>query len=58
MFISTVISNEKYRYNYGRKWDKAAMLETNIKLPVKDDSNPDWEFMENYIKSRPYSRSL
>ena len=29
-----------------------------IKLPVTTQGLPDWEFMENYIKSLPYSASL
>jgi len=29
-----------------------------IKLPIDNKHNPDWEFMENYIKSLPYSSNL
>ena len=28
--------------------------ETIIHLPVDADGNPDWQFMENYIKTLPY----
>jgi len=58
MFLCTLIYKEKYRFNYGRKWDKEMMLETIIKLPVTKDDTPDWQFMENYIKSLPYSKSI
>ena len=58
MFLTTLIHIEKYRFNYGRKWDKELMRKSNIKLPVKSDGTPDWEFMENYIKSLPYSANL
>ncbi len=53
LFICTVLRQEKYRYSYGRKWVLENMRSTIIKLPAKDD-NPDFDFMENYIKSLPY----
>jgi len=58
MFIITIIRKEKYRYNYGRKWDKELMEKTQIKLPADAIGNPDWQFMEDYIKSLPYSANL
>lgn len=58
MFLTTLIHVEKYRFNYGRKWDKELMQKSNIKLPVKSDGTPDWEFIENYIKSLPYSANI
>lgn len=58
LFITTIIRKEKYRFNYGRKWDKELMEESQIKLPVDLQGNPDWKFMEDYIKSLPYSMSL
>lgn len=53
LFICTVLNQEKYRYSYGRKWVLESMKATIIKLPSKDD-RPDWNFMENYMKSLPY----
>lgn len=53
LFICTVLKQEKYRYSYGRKWVLENMRETIIKLPVRE-GKPDFEFMENYIKSLPY----
>ncbi|KAB2946961.1 MAG: restriction endonuclease subunit S [Candidatus Methanoperedens sp.] len=58
MFLTTVINSEKYRYNYGRKASQDRMSKTQIKLPTKTDGTPDFDFMENYIKSLPYSSSL
>jgi hypothetical protein len=58
MFLCTLIYKEKYRFNYGRKWDKEEMQQSKIKLPVTNDNLPDWLFMENYIKSLPYSKYL
>ncbi len=58
LFLVTVISQEKYRYNYGRKWGKQKMEKDTIKFPTDNQGNPDWQFMEDYVKSRPYSGNL
>ena len=58
MFLITLFRMEKYRFNYGRKWDKESMSQSKIKLPTTSGSVPDWQFMENYIKSLPYSKNL
>ncbi len=58
MFLCCVIEIEKYRWVYGRKWRPARMPSSTIKLPVKDDGTPDWDFMESFIKSRPYSKLI
>ena len=58
MFLCAVIELEQFRWAYGRKWRPVRMPHSLIKLPVKPDGTPDWEFMENYIKSLPYSENL
>ena len=58
MFLISIIRKEKYRYNYGRKWGIKRMNKSVMLLPVNDDGNPDWQFMEDYIKSLPYSNNL
>lgn len=55
MFIITIIKANKYKFDYGRKWTMEKMKESTILLPSKTDGTPDWEWMENYIKSLPYS---
>jgi hypothetical protein len=57
MFLTTIINKEQYRYNYGRKCSQERMEQRSIKLPSKNDQ-PDWQFMEGYIKSLPYSASI
>lgn len=54
LFIITVIKANKYRFCYGRKWTLDKMKETIIKLPAKSDGNPDFQYMEEYIKSLLY----
>ena len=57
LFIATVVSQERFRYSFGRKWKKF-VKDTVIKLPAiqnQDGSySPDWQFMEDYIKSLHY----
>jgi hypothetical protein len=56
--VIAVIRHETYRFNYGRKWNKRRMEESLIKLPAASDGQPDWQFMEDYIKGLPYSSVL
>lgn len=58
MFLITLIRKEKYRFNYGRKWHLGRMNESEIKLPVNSIGKPDYKFMENYVKSLPFSKQL
>ena len=58
LFIVPLIRKEKYRFSYGRKWHLERMNESKIKLPVDMDGVPDWKFMEDYIKSLPYSAGI
>jgi hypothetical protein len=58
LFICSVIRKEKYRFSYGRKWHMERMNTSKIKLPVTNDGTPDYKFMENYIKSLPFSSKI
>lgn len=58
MFLIPLIRKEKYRFNYGRKWHLGRMKESIIKLPITSEGKPDWQFMEDFIKSLPYSKAL
>lgn len=58
LFLSTIINRENFRYNYGRKFNQMKIKNTDIKLPVDKNGNPDWYYMENYIKALPYSDKI
>ena len=58
MFLCALIEKEQFRWAYGRKWRPVRMPHSLIKLPVTKGNTPDWQFMENYIKSLPYSKSI
>jgi len=58
MFIITVLKNERFRYSYGRKWSIQKVRRTVIKLPATPEGNPDWGWMEKFIKGCGFSRCL
>jgi len=61
LFVATVIEMDKYRWAYGRKWRPERMIKSTIRLPAKlqnDKYVPDWNYMENYIKSLPYGNKI
>ena len=53
LYVCAILRLEKYRYCYGRKWTLELMNNTKIKLPTRK-GEPDWSYMENYIKKLPY----
>ena len=46
------------KYNYGRQVRLMRLREEVIYLPIASNKEPDWQFMEFYIKSLPYSYNL
>lgn len=59
MFICALIKNEQYKFSYGRAVYSTVCEDIEIKLPAilnpqTNKYEPDWQFMENYIKSLPY----
>lgn len=58
LFICAISREASKEFNYGRKWGITRMKNTILKLPVDKEGNPDWDFMENYINSLPYSKYI
>lgn len=58
LFICTIIRMEKYRFNYGRKWHLERMRDSVIKLPITPSGDPNFNYMEAYIKTLPYSSQV
>ena len=58
IFLVTLINKEQYRYSYGRKCSQIKLRNSKIKLPVTPSGEPDWQFMEDYIKSLPFSKNI
>lgn len=59
LFIITILNQEKYRYPvFGRAYTKDLVKNTKVYLPIDEEGNPDYKFMENYIKSLPFSKKI
>ncbi len=54
LFIISVLMLEKPKYSYGRKAKNDKVYDTYIKLPSTNDNEPDWKYMDNYIRKLPY----
>ncbi len=55
LFFVTVIKANRYQFNYGRKWTMDKMEKSLVKLPATPQGSPDFDYMEQYVKSLPYS---
>lgn len=58
LFLVPILNLEKVRYSYGRVLDANRLKNTKIKLPANSTHNPNWQFMEDYVKSLPYASNL
>lgn len=54
IFLQGILSMIRFKYSYGRKVSCDRYLSETIKLPATKNNLPDWQFMENYIKSLHY----
>ncbi len=50
LFFKTIILQQKNKYCYGYKFNERRMLRQIIVVPVDDNDEPDYQFMEDYIK--------
>ena len=58
IYLRTVLMANKYKYAYGRKVTEKKYYKDTIVLPVSKPGEPDWGFMEDYIKKLPYGDRL
>ena len=58
LYLCVIIDLEKFRYGYGRVVSKDRLAETKLYLPIDNNNKPDWDYMEQYIKSLPYSCNI
>ncbi len=49
LFMSTVVRKQKSKYQYAYKFNEQRMKRQSIMLPVADNGEPDYQFMEHYI---------
>ena len=59
LFIISLLNMEKYRYPvFGRAFTKDLIQDTQLYLPTDSSGNPDYEFMEDYIKGLAFSCNI
>ena len=58
LFLTTAISKQKDKYNYGYKSGKNRINRQLIYLPVNDKDEPDYDYMEAYIKQMINSKTI
>jgi hypothetical protein len=55
VFISSIITNEKFRFNYGRKWTSGLMKKSKIFLP-SINGDVDFKFIDNFMNNLNYKK--
>ena len=50
MFVAPCIRSLRRNYGYTNKWTSAKMAEDAILLPATADGEPDWAYMETYMR--------
>lgn len=58
LFLVTILKQLSKKYDYGRQVRLKRFEDEIISLPVKENNKVDFEFLESYIKSLPYSSNL
>lgn len=56
IFISQQITIQREKYGYGYKMGTARLKRQKIMLPVDSSGQPDYKFMENYMKKLEYMK--
>ena len=52
LFISMCITKQREKYGYGYKMGTGRLKRQRILLPVDTNNNPEWAFMEAYMKQK------
>lgn len=50
IFLARCLSVNKEKFSHGHSWTGSRLKNTEVMLPVRDDGEPDYQFMEDYIK--------
>ncbi|BBM89551.1 hypothetical protein COTS27_01255 [Spirochaetota bacterium] len=58
IFMTVLLKMLRVRYQYGRQVRIKRLETEQFQLPINNEKSPDWQFMEDYIKSLPYSINL
>ena len=50
--MKTVILQQKCKYAYGYKFNEKRMQKQSLLLPVDESGNPDYTYMEQYVRQQ------
>ena len=50
LFLIPLIKSFTFKYGYGYQLSTSVLEQQKMMLPTTSDGNPDWQFMENFIK--------
>mgnify|MGYP001770199605 CR=1 FL=1 len=50
MFICTSLERNRHKYSYSYTINSSRLKKQKILLPIKENGEPDWSFMEQYMK--------
>ena len=56
IFISQQITRQRGKYGYGYKMGTARLKRQKIMLPINHQNEPDYDYMENYMKQLEYKK--
>ncbi|WP_394965258.1 restriction endonuclease subunit S [Candidatus Allofournierella excrementigallinarum] len=51
LFVAPLIKSVSARYNYVDKWKQEDMIADTIKLPADASGEPDWAYMDEYMRT-------
>ncbi|OHD10713.1 MAG: hypothetical protein A2Y41_07765 [Spirochaetes bacterium GWB1_36_13] len=58
MFITTIADKVRGKYNFGYKRSSTRLEKESILLPIDGKGNPDYQYMEKYMKQIEYKKIL
>lgn len=56
LFFKSIILKQKDKYTYGYKFNEQRMKRQYIMVPVNDNGEPDYAYMEQYIKNIMFNK--
>lgn len=56
LFLATILSRLSEKYSFNREINNKRLEKEKIMLPVDDNGDPDYDFMENYMKKIEYDK--
>lgn len=52
LFFTTIVMQQKEKYSYGYKFKEKRMIRQKLVVPINNDGEPDYAYMEEYVKNK------